>query len=455
MEDLNEYFDLLIAADKMSASIHMLAEYNPDELSEKMMKEWLASHKIIFGYNEDNLQKLTKQCDPGYFPINVATGVEPKHGVDGKIDFVCDRDDYFGVDEKRDFRDVKKIPSLTSDEKIAIITDPIPGKAGRDIFGKNLPAKKGRPIKMIAGKNVRYDEQSKTFYAMIDGQLSIAGSKIHIFDTYEISGDLTMQTGNIDFIGSVTIRGNVPSGYRVKADGDIQIYGLVEASQIEAGGNITITEGISGLKKGTIKAGGNVNIGYINQANVDAENNIVVQNSIMHSHCVAKEHIFCQSGNIVGGVCSAGVTIVARDVGNRMDTKTEIAIGIDQEQFLLETKLELAKKTLLNDLEKLKALGAKLENKAKSGGLTQKERILLLKQRNTIQVTESKLSKIDTQIESLHVQIGDEEKARLIVKGTMYPNVNLRFGKYQKSTTTNYKFTQVYIKEGEIQIIPL
>src|SRR5699024_9870292 len=244
-----------------------------------------------------------------------------------------------------------------------------------------------------------------------------------------------------------------PSGYRVEAEGDIHVYGIVEASFIQAGGNVTVTEGIVGLNKGTIIAGGDVNIGYINQAKVEADNNIHVQNSIMHSQCVAKNHLYCHSGSIIGGVCSAGVTIQAREVGNKMDTKTEISIGVHHEEFKQETQLTAAKKTLENEIAKLRILGDNLEKKAKSDrGLSTKERILLLKQKKTMQVTKEKLEKIEAKIEMLNVKIGEDDKARLIVKQTIYPNVDLSFGKYRRTTDQTYKYTQVSLENGEIQI---
>lgn len=453
MLDLNDHFIVLISEDQMAASIQLLENDHMGEMTEQDIRDWLKSMKVTFGLNEESIKKITSEFDSSLFPIKIAQGEEPEHGIDGTIDFVCDRDDYFNIDEKRDFRDIKRIPSLEENEKIAVITDPIQGKAGYNIFGKKLPFKKARPVKMKAGKNVIFNKEENTFYATVVGKLSVTGHQINVHDTYEINEDLSMKTGNINFVGSVIIRGNVPAGYRVEAEGDIHIYGLVEAGFIKAAGNVTITEGIAGLKKGTIYAGGDVKIGYINQAKVEAENNIIVQNSMMHSHCVAKEHIYCHSGSIIGGVCSAGISIQANEVGNKMDTKTEISIGVDQEQFQQESQFNSAKKTLLNEINKLKTLGDNLERKAKtSHGLSSKERILLLKQKNTMQVTKGKLTKIEEQIESLKVQIGDEDKARLIVKKAIYPNVDLRFGKYQKTTDTTYKYTQVYIEEGEIEI---
>lgn len=453
MVDLNDHFTLLKSADNMTASIQLFEDFDANELSEKEIITWLKSHNISYGIVSESIKKLTTQFEDSLFPLSIAKGKTPVDGIDGTIDYVCDQDDYLAADEKRDFRDIKKIPSLDIDEKIAVITDPIDGQSGYDISGKTIGYRKSHPVKIRAGKNVIYKQEERTFYSVVRGKLSVAGNRINVHNTYEVNEDLSMSLGNLDFVGSIIIRGNVPTGYRVEAAGDIHIYGIVEASYIKAGGNVTITEGISGLKKGTIHAGGDVNIGYINQATVEAENNIIVKNSIMHSHCVAKEHVYCHSGSIIGGTCSAGVTIEANEVGNKMDTRTDISIGINQAQFNLEKQYEAAKNTLISDLSKLKLLGDNLIEKAESSqGLTSRERILLLKQRNTVQVTKEKLELIDEKIDSLNVEMGDEDKARLIVKKIIYPNVYLQFGKYQRTTHTIHKFTQVYIEDGEIEI---
>lgn len=451
MEPLHELFELSVSTDKMEASLHSKQIFDPEELTVDLMLKWLEDQKITVGIQTKAIENLVVNYQADLLPITVAVGTYPVHGVDGKIDYVCEQDDNIGVEEKRDFRDVKKIPSLKEKEKIAVVTAPVQGTIGYNVYGKKAPAKPGKPVRMRAGKNVTFNELDQSFYATADGQLSIGANVVQVFNTYEVRGDLSLKTGNLNFVGSIIIRGNVPAGYRVEAEGDIHIFGLVESAYIQAGGNVLITEGIAGQRKGTIIAGADITVKYINQAIVEAGKDIIVHNAIMHSHCVAQEHIYCQSGNIIGGICSAGKSIEVKDIGNKMDTKTEIAIGINQEDAEEETKLLKAKETLLENKEKLRILGESLNKKAESSvGLTGKERIFLLKQRNSMQQADRKLEKIEDELSLLNVEIGDAEKVRLIVKGSLYENVDLSFGKYHMTTRTTQKFTQVYLENGEI-----
>src|SRR5699024_9473342 len=142
---------------------------------------------------------------------------------------------------------------------------------------------------------------------------------------------------------SIVIHGNVPTGYTVKAKEDIKIFGIVEGATLLAGGSIFISEGMAGLGKGLLQAGKDIHIGYLNQGNISAGGSIHVENSIIHSKCDANEHLYLERGNIIGGSVSAAKSIEAKDIGNRMNTKTNIMFGMNEsihkkENELLEQK---------------------------------------------------------------------------------------------------------------------
>src|SRR5699024_6610991 len=172
--------------------------------------------------------------------------------------------------------------------------------------------------------------------------------RIHVLDVYEVNESISMKIGNIDFPGSVIIRGDVPTGFTVKAAGDVKVFGLVEAATIIAEGTVTISEGIAGLRIGRIEAGEDVQIGYINQGIIRARKNILVENSVMHSECTAENDFVCNRGNIVGGIISAGGAIKANNIGNRMNTKTSLSFGMDFKMFERQRELE-GKLTGLHD----------------------------------------------------------------------------------------------------------
>src|SRR5690625_1752307 len=214
---------------------------------------------------------------------------------------------------------------------------------------------------------------------------------IIVHPLYEVNETLSMKTGNLDFIGSIIIKGDVPTGYTVQAKGDIKIFGIVEAATIIAGGSVYVSEGLAGLQKGFIQAGENIHIGYINQGIMQTKNSIYVENSIIHSKVTANNEIFCHRGNIIGGSLSAGQMIEAKDIGNRLSTETNINLGVNQSVVEEMTNLEQEKKELTATLQQLLTIGERLKNTE----LNAKTRITLLRQRNSqLKITE-KIKEID------------------------------------------------------------
>lgn len=63
--------------------------------------------------------------------------------------------------------------------------------------------------------------------------------------------------------------------------------------------------------------------------------------------CTARKQIYCQHGNIIGGVLSAGQLIEAKDIGNRLSTKTIINFGTNKAVDDEYTKLKQQEKSLL------------------------------------------------------------------------------------------------------------
>lgn len=78
-------------------------------------------------------------------------------------------------------------------------------------------------------------------------------------------------TGNIDYPGNVTVRGNVKGGFSIIAKGDIVVEGVVEDALIQAGGQIIVKRGIHGMTKGILRAQGNVICKFIENATIIPE----------------------------------------------------------------------------------------------------------------------------------------------------------------------------------------
>ncbi|WP_163536820.1 FapA family protein [Gracilibacillus sp. YIM 98692] len=452
MDAIKQILSMDISDDCLQAFIRLKDLDQLAAIKEDDIKSLIDSFNISYGIKQWKTMdwKAALEKDQSFL---VAEGKPPVHGDDGKFILQVSVESSIEEEKKRNFRDVMQIPSVEEGDALGQIIAPTNGHAGIDIFQQPIKPIRGKEVRMKSGENVQFDHEDQIFYASCSGQLSINREIINVFPLFEVNGDVTLKTGNLDFIGSIVIKGNVPTGYQVTAKGDITVYGLVEAAHIQAGGSILIKEGIAGMDEAILKAGANVESTYINQAEVQAGQDIKVSKSIMHSNCVAQENILCQTGSVIGGTISAGHLIELGDVGNRANTKTELAFGVNKKLSEKVDSLEQERKQLIENEQKLKKLAEQLSlQKDINGELPPKQRIMLLKQRNMYNKTVERLKMIDEALQQLHVTIGHLSGMSLRVSGKAYENVELIFGKYKRLLTREYRSFQAYLDDKEIVI---
>lgn len=452
--ELDKLFTITVSRDHMTAELNFtenLEDVIDDiSLTKKQVIEFLAERRIAYGIQNDSIEKLITKFSLSLFPLIIAKGRKPVDGKDGSLQYHIELNTEIDRSEGWDFREVIRIPTVHKDEKLMTKISPTAGVDGKNVYGRTVRARPGRPVLMNPGKNVELRDDDDTFYATAVGQIQVLERFVHVHTVYELHESVSMKSGNIDFAGSVIIRGDVPTGFTVKASGDITIYGLVEAATVEAGGTVTVSEGLAGLKTGSIVAGENINISYINQGKVSAGDSVFVENSILHSDCVAKNNIFCQRGNIIGGFLSAGESIEARDIGNRMNTTTELSFGVDMTEDQNIQRLADNRDELADNLQKLNVLKERLSKD--KANLDSKSRVTLLRLEKSRERTMKQINEIDEQLKKVNASLGDIELAHLKVRGTLYPNVVVAFGRYKRRIDKEYDYVHVKMLENEIKI---
>jgi|SRR5690625_3601055 len=456
MLKFHDIFHIAISSDRMLAEVQLKNSDLPAEfnMEEHDVRQLLKDYDIHTGIDEKAVRTLHSKPTADIFPVIIARGTPVKNGKDGKINFMTNiHPTEMNRSQGWNFRDVMQIPSVKKGEKIAEVIMPAEGENGKDVLGKIVQAKQGKPCRMKAGKNVVFQEKNQTFYAAINGQLNVSGKNIHVQPVYEVDETLSMKEGNLEFTGTIIIRGDVPSGYTVKAEGDIKVFGMVEAATLISGGSIFISEGLAGQKKGCIRAEESIHLGYINQGEVMTGKDLYAENSIIHSVCTVKSHVYCQKGNIIGGVLSIGKSLEARDVGTRFGTKTEIMFGMDKTLQMQEEKLLKEKKEVQHSIKKLTVLGEKL--KQQNSLQNSKLRIMQLKQRHSYTKTKERLEEIEASLGELNANIGSELEAELIVNNNLFNQVTVAFGKYKRIINTDHHYVKMFLRNNEIVMEPL
>ena len=305
-----------------------------DQTFETMLG-FIKSNDIIHGIKEEALTEF--EDHPSYNQeITVARGDTPVDGKDAKIVYTFDIDrTNVKLKEKNgrvDFREMNLVQNVVEGQVLAKKVPAEDGQAGRTVTGKLLPAKPGKEIEIGAGKNVTVNDEGSEARATINGQVIIAGDKINVEPIYVVQGDVNLKTGgNVIFLGTVLVKGNVDDGFKVKASGNVEVIGNVGKSEIDAEGDIIVHQGITAKSGGSIRTGKSVWAKFIENASVEAGEQVVASDGIINSDVTANARIICHGkrATIVGGTLKASEEIHAKTLGSVAGSETTLEVGYD------------------------------------------------------------------------------------------------------------------------------
>ena len=461
---LDELVTVEISEDKLSAFIKVERYIEPFPYTAEDLTQFLRQHNVCYGIREEVLADIS--ANPRSYVQTrtvVAVGEPPTAGNDGEIRFLYEE----GNLEKRpseledgtvDYKQLIKLSNVRKGQRIAERIPATEGSPGVSVTGEHIPGKPGKEARFKIGKNVVADAENTSLYATIDGMVvKTDNGKINVFPVYEVNGDVDYSVGNIEFVGTVVIRGNVLSGFKVKADGDIRVLGGVESAELEARGSVHVSAGILGQNKGVVRAGVNVKCSFIQDATVEAGQDIIVTQSVMHSQLRAGQNVLCQGakGLIVGGTIQAGEKVAARTIGNTMSTPTTVEVGVRPELRNELSNLRGRLKQITDNLDKTEKALAILDQMALAGQLTQDKLAMRVKLINTKKQSLDEQSAIQERIVEIEKMLDDTDKARVEVSSTVYAGTKIVIGRYTRFVKD--PVSRVYFRylDGEIAMLPL
>ncbi|MBP2001092.1 uncharacterized protein (DUF342 family) [Paenibacillus shirakamiensis] len=457
--DLNQYLSVTISNEKTVAYIQFIKEDESFSCTEQVLEGFLLAHGVKYGLQEDIIRSFVLNPKEYYFSRTpVAYGVDPIHGVNGSIRYTMPiYDDFTGPLENEDgsvdYKEVTKLNNIQRGQLIAELVPPTDGRSGIAVTGEELPYKAGKNARFKMGKNVVLNGEQTAMYAAIDGLVTpTERGKVNVFPVFEVNGDVDYSTGNINFVGTVVVRGNVLTGFRITASGDIRVIGGVEGAELIAEGSIDISGGIIGYNKGIVKAGLNVKSSFVQDGNVHASADILVSQSIMHSHIRAGQNVICNGpkGLIIGGNVQAGDRVIARVIGNPMSTATTIEVGALPElrNELVELKQQF--KEIVASLDKSEKALTLLDQLASLGKLTQDKMDMRTKLNMTKKLHKSQQVELKERMLEIEKSLEDTSRAKVQVIKMIYGGSKIVIGRYTKFVNDPISRMTFYFSEGDI-----
>lgn len=326
-----------ITAGDMEARITMMAPgLGGCDISEEGLADILRGNQVVYGIKEDVLRDIIDR--PMYKEsILVAEGTPPEDGRDAYIQYDFETDPSQmrmreSSDGRVDFKEMNTIQNVVEGQPLARKIPAENGKSGSTVTGKMLPAKNGKDILLPLGNNVRAGDDGVTILAELNGQVVFSAGKINVEPVYVVSGNVNVTTGNIIFLGTVIINGNVEDGLTVKAEGNIEVKGTVEKAELDAEGDIIVHQGIQGKNGGIVRSGKNVFARFIENCSIESGDSVIVSDGIVNSNVDAFKRIICNGkrAHIVGGRLRATEEINAKSIGSpEGGTETICEVGFD------------------------------------------------------------------------------------------------------------------------------
>jgi len=457
--------EISISRDKMSAYMTIHPPMGGTPASLDMIKQALAEKSIRNGFISQAIKMAIVNGEADN--ILIAAGEPIINGEDSK--FVCllpevkIRTPHVAENGNVDYRDLGEIMVVKAGEKLMRREPSTPGKASKNVLGEVVNPVQGKDVpyaKGLEGVELSKDDPN-ILVALNTGQPIISENGVSVEDTMVVPV-VNLASGNIVFDGSVIIQGDVENSMKVKASGDINIAGMVESAELDAGGDIKVNGAIIGRgdvrdSKGRlnsetaiIKAQGSISAKFTENAYLEAQNNIFIQDWVLKSEISALNEIIvgnkdAKKGQIIGGKATSGILIKAINIGSNAGALTQICVG---SAVNVDTELENVNKELTSHDKALKDM-RKAISSLKNNPTAQAQEMLkktLLTRKNI----EENVAKLATEKSRLNTEKVRSQNAKLTVDKTIYTGVSVTIGGISKNIDEDLGRRSFALEDGKL-----
>lgn len=449
-----------ISNDEMKASINVTSPaIGGAEISAEQIERVLQTQGVVAGISKEKIEEFVDMPIYGV-PCVVAEALQPVDGRDAYIayNFETDRSKLKLSETETgqiNFKELNLIQNVVEGQPLAQKMLAERGKAGKTIFGRYLEAKNGKDIPMPLGKNVAVDTDGRTIIAKTNGQVMLIGDKICVEPILEVDG-VSLKTGNIKFLGTVIVKGNVEDGFEVRASGNVEVYGAVGKSIIEADGDVIVSLGIMGRDEGYVRAGKSLWAKFIQNTKVDVEEYVIVTDGIINSNVTCNKKILLQGkrASIIGGHLFATEEIHTKTIGSSGGgSETVLEVGYDPRAKQRLDELLAKQDALTKELDELDLNIETLENIKKVRRTLPHEKEETLKnsiaRKNEIETESAEMTEEITQIQQ-HLR---ELKiiGKVSASGTVYAGVKIYIRDVKEEIRNDTKAVTFYLENGFVR----
>ncbi|MDR0992683.1 MAG: FapA family protein [Ruminococcus sp.] len=452
--------NVLVSSNYSSASIYIIPPKNGgEEVTPEAILSALKDNNVVFGIDKEKIAEIcvNKLYDTDHI---VAKWQASVNGVNGEISYKFEKfTSDVPVEDEAGFVDYKMLGTIRNiykDTVIAEIELPTPGEVGYDVRGQELLPKPGSKASYVVGSGTVLNEEGTLISALVDGALFFEGGAFVVRKDVTIKSDIDFKTGNIDFIGDVTVSGDVFEGFKVSSSGgNVTIKGAVYSAVIEAKGDVEVKKGANHAK---LTAGANIRAHFCEYCDLHANGDIDVQTLILsNAYCGGTLTTKGSSGGLVGGRYTIITGAQVNNIGSPHYPITEVTLG--NNAVLANERLELTAsiENRNNEIRDLTLIIDYLNNKKKADFKLppEKEEILGNAVRTRL-IKNRDIAQANKRIDEINNILANKQDLKLEVKGTIYPKTKIIINSCRNEVNTEWKHVTVFIDEdNEFHFAPM
>lgn len=451
---------ITVSDDRLRAVIRFYAPSDNGVVMERSeIMDEIAANKIVYGILHENIDAfLAKREYCRDYELAVGQGV--KSGRNSQIEYLFSTDTKakpkLKEDGSVDFFNLITINHCKKGDVLAKLHPEQRSEPGKTIYGENLVPPPFEKKVLKFGKNVAINEDQTILTAEKDGRVEIEDGKVCVSDVFEVD-NVDTSTGNIEFDGSVHIKGNICENYSVKASGNVLVGGVVEGAYVETDGDIIISRGMNGMDKGVLKAKGNIVSKFLENTTAEAGGYIETE-CILHSKITAGDEVIVTGKRafVTGGYVTAANRITARTLGSQMAATTTLEVGVNPEYRQRYTQLQKETAELQNSLKQIEPIVQSTAMKLKQGVQVKPEQ---LKYAQRLSMTSAKqkmqIEENVREMEKLNSQIEANSEACVVVTGVAYPGTKITISDISVTLRQQYQYCKLKRVRGDIKSEPL
>ncbi len=371
--------EVAIAADATSAELVIPGAFPREGLNAQVCINALKEQGVEVG--NDVVQAVEKLLaedanDGSTLRGVVARSVEPRDGKDGYVEWTIDGKS--SVDEhvnKASYYEQSSFVMVKPGQVVGVIHRSTNGSDGRDVRGNTIAAKQGKAADVKHDETILVNSKGEVI-AQDEGVLVRKDGRVSVRQVIEVTEYVDFSTGNIDFTGDVIVHKGVRDCFVVKATGNVEVSGLIEAATIDCGGNLVAHGGFAGRERGHAHVRGDLSGKYLDNIEGQVHGDLKIDREVINCDLTVHGGVDMPHGAIIGGNLAVTRAVLVGTVGSGAGVPTRLRLGSVPKLEPLLRKLEDGLPQLEEKLTEMLREKNRLDLAAKAKRLTANDKEL-------------------------------------------------------------------------------